>query len=93
MSNIRGYRELRVYQNAFEAAMKIFELTKSFPPEEKYSMVDPKRGVNVVIPRILSANLATVKAKPKKREFGWNLHFAVVICRKKILTNWIRLTI
>ena len=43
MSNIRSYRELRVYQNAFEAAMKIFEITKSFPSEEKYSMVDQMR--------------------------------------------------
>jgi four helix bundle protein len=32
-----------VYQNAFEAAMVIFEITKLFPPEEKYSMVDQMR--------------------------------------------------
>jgi hypothetical protein len=32
---IRSYRDLRVYQNAMEAAMEIFELTKGFPPEEK----------------------------------------------------------
>ena len=43
MTNIRSYRELRVYQNAFEAAMTIFEITKSFPQEEKYSMVDQMR--------------------------------------------------
>ncbi len=43
MPNIRSYRELRVYQNAFKAAMRIFELTKTFPAEEKYSMVDQMR--------------------------------------------------
>jgi four helix bundle protein len=43
MPNIRSYRELRVYKNAFEAAMSIFELTKAFPAEEKYSMVDQMR--------------------------------------------------
>jgi four helix bundle protein len=43
MGNIRSHRELRVYQSAIEAAMKIFELTKSFPAEEKYSMVDQMR--------------------------------------------------
>jgi len=37
---IESYKDLRVYQNAIEAAMEIFELTKKFPPEEKYSMVD-----------------------------------------------------
>lgn len=40
---INSYKELRVYQNAMEAAMRIFELTKSFPPEEKYSLVDQVR--------------------------------------------------
>lgn len=40
---IKSYRDLRVYQNAMEATMEIFELTKSFPPEEKYSMVDQMR--------------------------------------------------
>ena len=32
-----------MYQNAFEAAMAIFEITKLFPKEEKYSMVDQMR--------------------------------------------------
>ena len=40
---IESYKDLRVYQNAFEAAMEIFEITKNFPPPEKYSMVDQMR--------------------------------------------------
>ncbi len=40
---INSYRELRVYQAAIEAAMKIFELTKTFPKEEVYSMTDQMR--------------------------------------------------
>ncbi|NOT48253.1 MAG: four helix bundle protein [Acidobacteria bacterium] len=43
MPNLRSYRELRVYQNAFDAAKTIFEITKSFPIEERYSMVDQIR--------------------------------------------------
>lgn len=54
MGNIRSYRELRVYQNAFEGAMEIFEITKSFPAEEKYSMVDQMRRSS----RSVCANLA-----------------------------------
>lgn len=54
MSNIRSYRELRVYQNAFESAMKIFEITKNFPAEEKYSMVDQMRRSS----RSVCANIA-----------------------------------
>ena len=40
---INSYKELRVFENAMNAAMKIFEQTKTFPPEEKYSMVDQMR--------------------------------------------------
>ena len=40
---INSYKELRVFENAMNAAMKIFELTKTFPQEEKYSMVDQMR--------------------------------------------------
>jgi hypothetical protein len=39
MENIRSYKDLRVYQAAIEAAMRIFEITKNFPDEERYSMV------------------------------------------------------
>ena len=41
--DIRHFRDLEVYQRAFRAAMEIFEITKSFPGEEKYSMVDQVR--------------------------------------------------
>jgi four helix bundle protein len=43
MGNIRSFRDLRVYQAAMTAAMKIFELSKRFPPEEKYSLTDQIR--------------------------------------------------
>ena len=43
MEKIRSYKELRVYQAAIEAAMRIFEITKRFPPEERFSMVDQMR--------------------------------------------------
>ena len=40
---IRSHRELEVYQLAFEAAMQIFEVTKRFPVEERYSLTDQIR--------------------------------------------------
>ena len=49
-----SYRELRVYQNALETTMEIFRLTKSFPAEEKYSMVDQMRRSS----RSVCANIA-----------------------------------
>jgi hypothetical protein len=41
--DIKHFRDLEVYQLAFSTAMKIFELTKNFPKEEKYSLVDQIR--------------------------------------------------
>jgi four helix bundle protein len=37
------FRDLIVYRKAFELAMEIFEITKSFPKEEKYSLTDQIR--------------------------------------------------
>ena len=39
----KDFRELRVYQLAFETALRIFEISKRFPPEEKYSLTDQIR--------------------------------------------------
>lgn len=43
MTDIRSYKELRVYQAAMDAAMRIFELSKRFPAEEKFSLTDQIR--------------------------------------------------
>lgn len=53
MDNIRSYKELRVYRSAMEAAMRIYELTKSFPAEERYSLTDQIRRAS----RSVCANL------------------------------------
>ncbi|WP_395045036.1 four helix bundle protein [Flavobacterium sp.] len=37
------YKELLVYKKAFQLAMEIFELSKKFPVEEKYSLTDQIR--------------------------------------------------
>jgi len=43
MANIRHFKELRVWQASMDAAMKIFEVTKRFPSEERYSLTDQIR--------------------------------------------------
>src|SRR3972149_2875689 len=50
----RNHRELRVYQLAFESAAQIHEITKSFPPEERYSLTDQIRRSS----RSVCANVA-----------------------------------
>jgi len=43
MTRINSYKDLRVYQLAFELSMQIFEISKSFPIEERYSLTDQIR--------------------------------------------------
>ena len=53
MSIARGFRDLRAYQLAFKLAMEIFQESKSFPKEEKYSLTDQIRRAS----RSVSANI------------------------------------
>ena len=40
---VECFEDLRVYQDSFEAAMRIFEASKDWPKSEKYSMTDQIR--------------------------------------------------
>ena len=53
-NKIKNARDLDVYKLAFEAAMEIFQFTKNFPQEEKYSLVDQIRRSS----RSVCSNLA-----------------------------------
>lgn len=51
---IRHFRELDVYRMAMEAAVEIFEISRCFPVEEKYSLTDQVRRSS----RSVCANIA-----------------------------------
>jgi four helix bundle protein len=40
---VADYKDLRVYHLAFESAMEIFELSRRWPSEEKFSLIDQIR--------------------------------------------------
>lgn len=40
---IKSFKDLTVYQKAFNQAMQIFEVTKAFPKSEQYSLTDQIR--------------------------------------------------
>ena len=61
MANIRSFKELRVWQNAMDLAMIVFELTKKFPTEERYSLSDQFRRAS----RSVASN--TAEAWRKRR--------------------------
>jgi four helix bundle protein len=62
-SKIKTHEDLDVYQVAFKAAMKIFELSKKFPAEERYSLTDQIRRSS----RSVCSNLAEAWRKRRYR--------------------------
>ena len=59
--DLRHFRDWDVYQKAFRAAMRIYETTKSFPIEERYSLMDQIRRSS----RAVCSNLAEAWRKRK----------------------------
>lgn len=54
-----SFKKLLAYQKGFDLSMKIFEISKSFPIEEKYSLTDQIRRSS----RSVCANLAEAYRK------------------------------
>jgi four helix bundle protein len=61
MSNYQGFRDLIVYQKSYKLAMEIFEITKTYPKEEKYLLIDQIRRSSRSIP----SNIAEAWVKRK----------------------------
>jgi four helix bundle protein len=60
---ILSHEQLEVYQLSFEAAMRIFEISKRFPKEETYSLTDQIRRSS----RSTCANLTEAWRKRRYR--------------------------
>jgi len=58
---IKSAKDLIVYQKAYALAMEIFEITRKFPVEEKYSLIDQIRRSS----RSVCTNLREAWAKRK----------------------------
>ena len=54
MNNIKTHKDLEVFQLSFSSGMDVFNMTKSFPKEETYSLTDQIRRSS----RSVSGNLA-----------------------------------
>jgi four helix bundle protein len=59
--SVKNFKESTLYKKAFSLSMEIFEISKSFPKEERYSLTDQIRRSS----RSVCANLA--EAYRKKR--------------------------
>ena len=59
------FRQLLAYQKAFSLAMRIFMITKKFPPEERYELTCQIRRAS----RSVCANLAEAYKRSRYRDY------------------------
>jgi four helix bundle protein len=55
----KGFKDLKVYQTAYDLSMEIYQISKSFPKEETYSLTDQIRRAS----RSVCANIAEAYRK------------------------------
>ena len=67
------FQDLLAYQKSFSLAMTIFEVTRSFPKEETYSLTDQIRRSS----RSVSANIAEAY---RKRNYPKNFYSKLTDC-------------
>jgi four helix bundle protein len=67
MSEAKGdsWKKLLVWQNAHEGALLVYRLIRSFPPEERYRIVDQLARASVSVP----TNIVEGKGRDSANEF------------------------
>jgi four helix bundle protein len=63
MGDVRTFRDLDVYRNAMDLAMRLFDLSRRFPPEERFSLTDQIRRCS----RSVCTNIAEAWRKRRYR--------------------------
>src|SRR5205809_7981352 len=69
---VRGYKDLRVWQKGMELAKLVYELTRTFPSEEKFGLISQMRRAAVSVP----SNLAEGQARNTTGEFAQFISYA-----------------
>ena len=65
MSEIKGYRDLMVWEKAHKLTLEVYQITKRFPAEEKYSLVQQIRKSAASVP----TNIAEGFERFSKKEY------------------------
>jgi len=82
------HEDLEVYQLAFLAAMKIFEISLSFPNEEKYSLTDQIRRSS----RSVCANIAEAFYR-RKYPKNFSSHLSEAIAESGETRVWLEFSL
>ncbi|MBM4279061.1 MAG: four helix bundle protein [Deltaproteobacteria bacterium] len=69
---LKNYKELKVWQKAYQLCLKIYKTTKSFPKEERYGLTSQIRRASVSVP----SNIAEGYGRKTTREYIQALYIA-----------------
>jgi four helix bundle protein len=69
---LRNYKDLKVWQKAYQLCLQIYKLTKAFPKEEMYGLTSQLRRAAVSIP----SNVAEGYGRRTKGEYVQALYIA-----------------
>lgn len=72
MGLIRSYKELEIWKQGMQMAVKIYAITNEFPPEEKFGLVSQMRRCVVSIP----SNIAEGSGRSTYKDFVHFLNMA-----------------
>ena len=69
--NIRAYNDLEVWQKAIDLVVLVYDVTQTFPPDERFGLTNQVRRAAVSIP----ANIAEGQGRKHTAEFS---HFLAI---------------
>ena len=70
---MHNFKDLKVWQKAIELATSIFQVSSSFPNEEKFGLTSQMRRASVSIP----SNIAEGSARTSKKAFANSLEISL----------------
>ncbi len=69
---LKNYKELKVWQKAYQSCLEVYKLTKGFPTDERYGLTSQMRRAAVSVP----SNIAEGYGRKTTPEYIRSLYFA-----------------
>ncbi|MEW6570586.1 MAG: four helix bundle protein [Nitrospirota bacterium] len=69
---LKNYKELKVWQKAYQLCVELYKITKNFPNEEKYGLTSQIRRAAISVP----SNIAEGYGRKTTREYIQSLYIA-----------------
>ena|SRR5690606_15730481 len=73
---MRTHKDLLVWQDGISLVTRIYEITRSFPKDERYGLINQMRRCSISIP----SNIAEGGARQSTKEFIHYLHISLGSC-------------